>query len=78
MRGAFGTFAGEQPLGVGPSEIVSVGSKSSKNLDWKVRWLFCGVFFWSGEVRILVEAKMLKGRCVKGSEFILVIFHPTG
>ena len=41
---------------------------------------FCGVFFWGGrgEGRIFVEAKMLKGRWVKGSEFILVIFHPTG
>ena len=61
------------------------GTKSSKNLDWKVRWLFCGVnfqglfggvFFWGGrgEGRIFVEAKMLKGRWVKGSEFIAQFF----
>ena len=45
------------------------GTKSSKNLDWKVRWLFCGVnfqglfggvFFWGGGVR---EGFLLKRRC---------------
>ena len=76
MRGAFGTFAGEQPLGCWTLQKSFPGTKSSKNLDWKVRLkLFCGVnfqglfggVFFEGEGRIFVEEKDVEGKVGEGS-----------